>query len=163
YCGAFPRRLGGVILAGSRDVAGSLAEMRRWCGAGWAWGVLVYAPFGVPLDHPDLEPIYAAAAELGLAIVLHTFTVMPPYVPGGACLGDEVLMYASDSPHGESHFPQSAGIVRGWDMPDNRKQKLLWDNANPPLRSRRPRLTDRVNRGWQGHARRAPRGGFRAD
>src|SRR5229473_1665980 len=30
YCGAFPRRLGGVILAGSRDIAGSLAEMRQW-------------------------------------------------------------------------------------------------------------------------------------
>ena len=36
YCGAYPRRLGGVILAGSRDVAGSLAEMRRCgrCGLG---------------------------------------------------------------------------------------------------------------------------------
>ena len=44
-------------------------------------------------------------------------------------LGDDVLMYASDYPHGESHFPQSAGIVRGWDMTEPRKQKLLWDNA----------------------------------
>ena len=38
-------------------------------------------------------------------------------------------MYASDYPHGESHFPQSAGIVLGWDMPEERKKKLLWDNA----------------------------------
>jgi uncharacterized protein len=230
YCGAYPRRLGGVILAGSRDVAGSLAEMRRCGGADWAWGVLVYAPFGVPLDHPDLEPIYAEAAALDLAIVLHTFTVMPPYAPGGLdtwdnlwlqrsaahpwcgmrnmaaligsgvmdrhpglriatleaghgwlpfwiarldehaetikaalptlkhrpseyvtsgryfqsieipegapltnavsdLLGDEVLMYASDYPHGESHFPQSAGIVLGWEMPEARKKKLLWENA----------------------------------
>ncbi|HEV2335051.1 MAG TPA: amidohydrolase family protein [Stellaceae bacterium] len=230
YCGAFPRRLGGVILAGSRDIAASLAEMRRCGRADWAWGVMVYAPFGVPLDHPELEPIYAAAAELDLAIVLHTFTVMPPYAPGGldtwdnlwlqrsaahpwcgmrnmaaligsgvmdrhpklriatleaghgwlpfwiarldehaetikaalpalkhrpseyvtsgryfqsieipegalltnaVCdlLGDDVLMYASDYPHGESHFPQSAGIVRGWGMAEPRKQKLLWDNA----------------------------------
>jgi predicted TIM-barrel fold metal-dependent hydrolase len=44
-------------------------------------------------------------------------------------LGDEVLMYASDYPHGESHFPKSAGIVLGWDMPPERKRKLLWDNA----------------------------------
>src|SRR5260370_41074400 len=72
YCGAYPRRLGGVILAGSRDVAGSLAEMLHWRRAPWAWGVLVYAPFGVPLDHPDLEPIYAEAGALDLAIVLHT-------------------------------------------------------------------------------------------
>jgi predicted TIM-barrel fold metal-dependent hydrolase len=230
YCGAFPRRLGGVILAGSRDVAGSLAEMRQCGREDWAWGVMVYAPFGVPLDHPDLEPVYAEAAALDLAIVLHTFTVMPPYAPGGLdtwdnlwlqrsaahpwcgmrnmaaligsgvmdryptlriatleaghgwlpfwiarldehaetikaalprlkhrpseyvtsgryfqsieipegapltnavsdLLGDEVLMYASDYPHGESHFPQSAGIVRGWEMPEARKKKLLWDNA----------------------------------
>jgi predicted TIM-barrel fold metal-dependent hydrolase len=38
-------------------------------------------------------------------------------------------MYASDYPHGESHFPKSAGIVTGWDMPEPRKRKLLWDNA----------------------------------
>jgi predicted TIM-barrel fold metal-dependent hydrolase len=230
YCGAYPQRLGGVILAGSRDVAGSLAEIRQWGGAGWAWGVMVYAPAGVPLDHPDLEPIYAEAAALDLAVVLHTFTVMPPYAPGGEdtwdnlwlqrsaahpwcgmrnmaaligsgvmdrypslriatleaghgwlpfwiarldehaetikaalprlrrrpseyvtggryfqsieipegapltnavidLLGDHVLMYASDYPHGESHFPQSAGMVLGWDMAEPRKKKLLWDNA----------------------------------
>src|SRR5207302_720082 len=69
YCGAYPRRLGGVILAGSRDVAGSLAEIRHWRGAGWAWGLMVYAPAGMPLDHPDIEPLYAAAAELDLAVV----------------------------------------------------------------------------------------------
>jgi len=191
---------------------------------------MVYAPVGMPLDHPALEPFYAAAAELDLAVVLHTFTVMPPYVPGGqdtwdnlwlqrsaaypwcgmrnmaamigsgvmdrypslrvgtleaghgwlpfgmarldehgemikaalpplsgkpseyVCggryfqsieipegarltnavadlVGDDVLMYASDYPHGESHFPESAGIVTGWDMPEARKRKLLWDNA----------------------------------
>jgi predicted TIM-barrel fold metal-dependent hydrolase len=40
-----------------------------------------------------------------------------------------VLMYASDYPHGESHFPESAGIVTGWNMAETRKRKLLWDNA----------------------------------
>jgi uncharacterized protein len=44
-------------------------------------------------------------------------------------LGDDVLMYASDYPHGESHFPESAGIVLGWQMPEPRKRKLLWENA----------------------------------
>ena len=38
-------------------------------------------------------------------------------------------MYASDYPHGESHFPESAGLVIGWDMAEERKRKLLWDNA----------------------------------
>src|SRR5438128_1115073 len=83
YCGAFPDRLGGVILACARDVESSVREMRRWGSARCAWAVMLYAPYGVPLDHPDFEPIWAEAAALDLAVVLHTFTVMPPYAPGG--------------------------------------------------------------------------------
>jgi predicted TIM-barrel fold metal-dependent hydrolase len=230
YCGAYPARLGGVILAGARDIAGGLAEIRCWGRSRWAWGMMVYAPVGMPLDHPALEPFYAEAAALDLAVALHTFTVMPPYAPGGQdtwdnlwlqrsaahpwcgmrnmaaligsgvmdrypnlrigtleaghgwlpfwmarldehaetiktalpelkyrpsdyvmsgryfqsieipegarltnavadLVGDDVLMYASDYPHGESHFPESAGLVTAWEMADQRKRKLLWDNA----------------------------------
>ena len=230
YCGAFPRRLGGVILASARDVDGSLAEIRRWGKSRWAWGVLPYAPYGTPLDHPDLEPVWAAAQEYDLAVALHTFTVMPPYAPGGLdtwdnlflqrsaahpwcgmrnmaaligsgvmdryprlriatleaghgwlpfwmaridehaetiraaiaplkgkpsayvmsgryfqsieipegakltnavadLVGEDVLMYASDYPHGESHFPKSVELVLGWDMAEARKRRLFWDNA----------------------------------
>ena len=230
YCGAYPNRLGGVILAGARNIDGGLAEIKRWGNSRWAWGMMVYAPAGMPLDHPVLEPFYAEAAALDLAVVLHTFTVMPPYAPGGqdtwdnlwlqrsaahpwcgmrnmaaligsgvmdrypalrigtleaghgwlpfwmtrldehaetikaalpelrlrpseyVCsgryfqsieipegarltnavadlVGDNVLMHASDYPHGESHFPESAGIVTTWDMAQERKRKLLWDNA----------------------------------
>lgn len=230
YCGAFPGRLGGVILASSRDVAGSVEEIRRWGRSRWAWAVLPYAPYGTPLDHPDLEPVWAAAQEHDLAVALHTFTVMPPYAPGGLdtwdnlflqrsaahpwcgmrnmasligsgvmdryprlrigtleaghgwlpfwmkridehaetiraavaalkgkpseyvtsgryfqsieipegekltsavmdLIGEDVLMYASDYPHGESHFPESVGLVLDWKMEDRRKRKLFWDNA----------------------------------
>ena len=40
-------------------------------------------------------------------------------------IGDHVLMYASDYPHGESHFPESVSLV----LDAERKRKLLWDNA----------------------------------
>jgi uncharacterized protein len=230
YCGAFPDRLGGVILACARDVESSVKEMRHWAKARWPWAVMLYAPYGMPLDHPDLEPIWAEAAALDLAVVLHTFTVMPPYAPGGQdtwenlwlqrsashpwcgmrnmaaligsgvmdrypalrigtleaghgwlpfwmaridehaetiaaalpklerkpseyvmsgryfqsieipegapltnavadLVGDGVLMYASDYPHGESHFPKSVETVLGWNMADSRKRTLFWDNA----------------------------------
>jgi hypothetical protein len=36
-------------------------------------------------------------------------------------VGDHVLMYASDYPHGESHFPQSASLVLDWAMAPERK------------------------------------------
>ena len=230
YCGKFPGRLGGVILACGRDIPSAVEEIKRWGKSGWAWAVLPYAPYGMPLDHPDFEPVWAAAAEHDLAIALHTFTVMPPYAPGGTdnwenlflqrsashpwcgmrnmasligsglmdrypklrigtleaghgwlpfwmaridehartirseipnlkmmpseyvlsgryfqsieipeglkltnavmdLVGEDVLMYASDYPHGESHFPESVGMVLDWDMPRARKQKLFWDNA----------------------------------
>ena len=230
YCSDYPQRLGGVILASARDIEGSLAEIRHWGRSRWAWGVMVYAPFGMPLDHPDLEPIWAESAALDLCIVLHTFTVMPPYAPGGLdtwdnlflqrsaahpwcgmrnmaaligsgamdrypqlrigtleaghgwlpfwmkrldehaqtikaalpplrmkpseyvmsgryfqsieipeggdmtnavadLVGDGVLMYASDYPHGESHFPESVRLALAWDMAPDRRRKLLWDNA----------------------------------
>jgi len=230
YCGAYPNRLGGVILAGARDIEGALAEIRRCGQACWAWGMMVYAPAGMPLDHPALEPLYAEAAELDLAVVLHIFTVMPPYAPGGQdtwdnlwlqrsaahpwcamrnmaaligsgvmdryptlrvgtleaghgwlpfwmarldehvetikaalpelihkpseyvtggryfqsieipegarltnavvdLIGEHVLMYASDYPHGESHFPESVSLVLDWEMDTERKSRLLWDNA----------------------------------
>ena len=38
-------------------------------------------------------------------------------------------MYASDYPHGESHFPESVDLVLNWDMPRARKNKLFWENA----------------------------------
>ena len=230
YCGQFPGRLGGVILACGRDIPSAVEEIKRWGKSGWAWAVLPYAPYGMPLDHPDFEPVWAAAADHDLAIALHTFTVMPPYAPGGTdnwenlflqrsashpwcgmrnmasligsglmdrypklrigtleaghgwlpfwmaridehartirseipdlkmmpseyvlsgryfqsieipeglkltnavmdLVGEDVLMYASDYPHGESHFPESVGMVLDWEMPRARKQKLFWDNA----------------------------------
>src|ERR1700748_2223227 len=229
YCGLYPERLGGVVLVSSRDVEGSIQEMRRAGRERWAWGVLVYAPYGTPIDLPSLDPIWAEAQELNLSAVLHTFTVMPPYAPGGLdtwdnlwlqrsaahpwcgmrnmaamigsgmmdryptlrlgtleaghgwlpfwmarldehaetikaalpalrqrpsdyvmsgryfqtieipegaaltnavsdLVGDDVLMYASDYPHGESHFPESTGLVTDWNMSEDRKRKLLWTN-----------------------------------
>ena len=240
YCSAFPDRLGAALLVSGRDVKGSVEEIRKWAKAKWAWGVLPYAPYGMALDHPDLEPIWAEAQEQDLCIALHTFTAMPPYAPGGTdnwenmflqrsaahpwcgmrnmasligagvmdrypnlriatleaghgwlpfwlaridehaksaastipqlkCLpseyamsgryfqsievpegqkitgdvissvGEDVLMYASDFPHTESHFPDTVNEFLEWDIPLSRKRNLLWNN---PLRCyRRAGLT----------------------
>jgi uncharacterized protein len=44
-------------------------------------------------------------------------------------VGDDVLMYASDYPHGESAFPESTNTVLGWkNMAEERKCKLFWEN-----------------------------------
>lgn len=230
YCAAFPERLTGVILVSGRDVDEGLKQIAEFGQDRWAMGVFVYAPVGMPLDHPDLEPIWAAAQDWNLTVVLHTFTVMPPYSPGGLdtwdnlwlqrsaahpwcgmrnmaaiigagildrysalrmavleaghgwlpfwvkrldehvktisgslpnlqmlpseyvtsgryfqsteisegpevtkalidILGDGILMYGSDYPHGESAFPESVSMVMEWDLADDVRRKLLWDNA----------------------------------
>lgn len=47
-----------------------------------------------------------------------------------AFLGDEVLMYASDYPHPECHFPDSVEQVLSWpSLKPDTQRKLLWDNA----------------------------------
>ena len=44
-------------------------------------------------------------------------------------VGDDVLMYASDYPHGESHYPETVGLAMAWDLSEARRRKLMWDNA----------------------------------
>src|SRR2546425_11386772 len=44
-------------------------------------------------------------------------------------LGEDILMYASDYPHGESWFPKSVDTVLAWDLPERQKRKLFWDDA----------------------------------
>jgi hypothetical protein len=44
-------------------------------------------------------------------------------------IGEDILMYASDFPHLESWFPESVDNVMAWDLPEQAKRKLFWDNA----------------------------------
>ena len=44
--------------------------------------------------------------------------------------GEDILMYASDYPHGESWFPISVDTGMAWDgIPESANKKLFWDNA----------------------------------
>jgi len=95
YCAAFPDRLKGVIVVAARDVKSSLVELQRAAKESWPLAVFVYAPYQFPLDHPDLEPIWKTAADNDLSIALHTFTVMPPYAPGGLDSWDNLWLQRS--------------------------------------------------------------------
>jgi predicted TIM-barrel fold metal-dependent hydrolase len=64
------------------SIEDSVDEIKRWGARGWAAGVLPFASLDRPLDHPDMEPIYKAAAEVDLPILHHSMTWVPPYFPG---------------------------------------------------------------------------------
>jgi predicted TIM-barrel fold metal-dependent hydrolase len=73
FCSVSPHRLKSLIVASSRCVDESVKEIRRWAREPWAVGVQAYFPLDYPLDHPDVNPIWEAAADEGLTIVHHSF------------------------------------------------------------------------------------------
>ena len=229
FCGQFPDRLKGMIVASTAHVDEAVREIQHWGTSRWAVAVMLLVR--KPVDHPDLEPIWQAAQDHDLAVVHHSSTWNPPYFPGSqdlwdniflgrmashpwgamrfvaafigagimdryphlrmgilecgfgwlpfwarrmdeqatyvggtaplkhrpsdyltsgrffgsiemhegedmfncvtSFLGDDVLMYASDYPHPECHFPNSVDHVLGWSsLKPETHQKLLWDNAS---------------------------------
>ena len=143
YCGAYPERLGGLILVGTRDVASGLAEIERWGKSRWAWAVMAYAPYGVPIDHPSLEPVWAAAQEHDLAVVLHTFTVMPPYAPGGLDTWDNLWLQRSAA-HPWCGMRNMAALIGAGLM--DRYPKLRLATLEADARSRMPGETAAAHR-----------------
>ena len=74
FCGQFPDRLKTGIVASARNVPEAVREIEQWGTSKWAVGVIPALGPDMPLDHPDLEPIWRAAEEHDLAIVHHSNT-----------------------------------------------------------------------------------------
>jgi len=92
FCSPFPDRLKGPIVASTRDVAEAVREIRAWGRSKWAVAVLPLLANDRPVDHPELEPIWEAAAAHDLAIVHHSFAWTPPYFPGYRDMWDNVYI-----------------------------------------------------------------------
>jgi predicted TIM-barrel fold metal-dependent hydrolase len=71
-CAKSGGRLKSIIQVSARDVEGSVAEMKKWADADWAVAVQPVLPVGMPVDHPDLEPIWKQADDQKLCIVHHS-------------------------------------------------------------------------------------------
>ena len=72
FCGRYPSRLKSILQVSARAVDQSVEEMKYWKNAPWAVAVQVNVPRGMPLDHPDLEPIWKQAAEQDVCVVHHS-------------------------------------------------------------------------------------------
>ena len=92
YCTADSRRLKSMVLALGTDprwAADVIAEHAR---QDWVAAVWPLLPEGLPIDDPDLEPIWAAADDADLPIMYHAFTVETPYFPGYRDIWDNPAM-----------------------------------------------------------------------
>ncbi len=92
YCAANSRRLKSMVLAPANDPEWAADVIKQCAKEDWvaaAWPVL---PEGLPVDDPDLEPIWRAANEADLPIMFHSFYVEPPYFPGYRDIWDNSAM-----------------------------------------------------------------------
>ena len=92
FCGQFPHRLKTAIVASTRNVPEAVREIEQWGSSRWAVAVIPLLDKDVPVDHPDLEPIWQAAQEHDLAIVHHSNTWNPPYFPAYQDVWDNIFL-----------------------------------------------------------------------
>ena len=112
-------RLYGAIIAPSQDPQAAAAEIRRVGGHPRMVGVVMATtPLGKPLGHPVYGPIYAAAAELGLVIVVHAGgSGMPETLSRGRAGGGTarnlcgLLRAAATGADGPRHQPHRPGGI----------------------------------------------------
>jgi uncharacterized protein len=97
YCAPYRDRLTAVLLVSARDVAGSVAEIHRCGREDWPVGILPVVPPAMSLDDPDWEPIWAAAQDNDLTVVIHTFTQSAPFPPGTWDNWDSVFLQRAAS------------------------------------------------------------------
>src|SRR5205823_1627729 len=71
YCGQFPQRLHGVALVPIEDVPASIRIMEEAKKLGLVATMIPAVLRSRNLDHPDLDPFYAAAAALDMPLGVH--------------------------------------------------------------------------------------------
>jgi predicted TIM-barrel fold metal-dependent hydrolase len=92
YCAPYPERLTSVILVSARDADAAVGEIRRCSREPWPVGIFPICPPEMSLDEPAWEPIWAAAQEHDLTVVIHSFTMTVPYPPGVWDTWDNVFL-----------------------------------------------------------------------
>jgi predicted TIM-barrel fold metal-dependent hydrolase len=92
YCAADTRRLKSMVLALATEPAWAAEVIKAHAHEDWVAAVWPLLPEGMPIDDPDLEPIWAAADEADLPIMYHAFTIETPYFPGYRDIWDNPAM-----------------------------------------------------------------------
>jgi uncharacterized protein len=97
YCSADPTRLKSIALLPGVDIAWSIAELKGMLEDKWLAAVWLMLPEGMPIDDPDLDPLYEVLNEYHLPLVEHSFTSEPPFWPGYRDVWDNPVMVRTAS------------------------------------------------------------------
>ncbi|MYA14437.1 MAG: amidohydrolase family protein [Acidimicrobiaceae bacterium] len=105
YCSVDIDRLKATILLPARD-PGAAAEIVAKLGPEpWVGAASAILPEEVPVDDPDLDPIWAALDEHDLPLLHHSFFYEPPYFPGYRDIwGNVVVARAAAHPWGAARL-----------------------------------------------------------
>ena len=95
FCSRDPQRLKAALAVLPNAVDACVEEIERWGQAPWMVGVIPQSRNEIPLDHPDLEPIWKAVNDLGQAVIYHSHFSGPPYFPGYLDLWDNAFLARS--------------------------------------------------------------------
>ena len=82
FCSADTDRLKGLFLAPGKDVAWAVDQLKKIGNEPWVAAVWPSLPEGMPIDDPDLNPLWDVMNDLHLPIMHHSFFYEPPYFPG---------------------------------------------------------------------------------
>ena len=105
YSSAAPDRLRSSIQVTGADPEWSVSEIKRWGNEKWAAAVWIHLKEGLPIDHPQIEPIFATMNDLNLPMVHHSFFFEPPYFPGYQDLwGNMLVARAAAHPWGAARL-----------------------------------------------------------
>ena len=105
FCSKEPSRLKSLILAPTADIEWTVSEVKALAAESWVVGVSPILPEGMPVDHPDLDPLWEVMNDAHLPILHHSFTFEPPYFPGYRDLwGNIVVARTASHPWGAARL-----------------------------------------------------------
>ena len=97
FCSADPDRLKSMALLPCGDIEWSVTELKSIIDEKWLSSVWLMLPDGMPIDDPDIDPLYEVLNEYHIPIVDHSFTSEPPFWPGWRDVWDNPVMVRTAS------------------------------------------------------------------
>jgi predicted TIM-barrel fold metal-dependent hydrolase len=92
YCSADMDRLKATVVVSGADPEWSARQLTQLAGERWVAAATVVLPEGLPIDDPDLTPIWQTLDATNLPIMHHSFFYEPPYFPGYRDIWDNVVV-----------------------------------------------------------------------